>query len=97
MEEFFHPQQMLMALTDASLLQTVLSHYAPWHMDNVGRCGFRWLSCPQSRGPGGQLGSPLQRVQVSHILERAEGLQAVLGSGCPGAVFSEAQSALRSL
>lgn len=78
---------MFMASVDMSPLQTVLSHYVPWHIDGglalwpPGDCLVRTTEalvagCRALRGGHLQL-----RVQVSHPLE-----------GAGGAVFPEAQS-----
>lgn len=86
-----------MALTDTSLLETVLSHYVLWHIDNAWRCGFLVIILSTERRPWWPAGEPFavspdSPVQVFHILEGAEGLQAVPGSCCTSAVFPEAQA-----
>jgi len=89
---------MFMAFIDMSLLQTVLSQYVLWHIDNgvalwfpgdclVHRTEALVASCRALSRVHHQL-----RVQVSHTLEGAGGLQARPGSFCTSAVLPEAQS-----
>lgn len=71
---------MFMALTDTSLLETVLSHYVLWHVDNAGCCGFLMIILSIERRPWWPAGEPFAVSTDSREYRFSTSLKGLKGS-----------------